>query len=158
MPNTSIRKVARLVIGLMIILAIVEPLVGVIANPGWIDSIFADVLAVNSESFLHVGDEMAKSAEAQAQVVWARGMENDIALVLTLIEGIDDAAVALVNRGPPEDEWRVEVTLWRRHGVSEAPEWRAQKEGEVGRLVRRLLHPLSVDAVEVTWEDVAQHL
>lgn len=150
LPNTSVRKVARLVIGLAIILAIIDPLVSLVANPGWIDSLFADAFFVDGEPYVRAGAEIAQSAQHRAESVWVMSMGKEVAVVLTLIEGIHDAAVA-IDGGEEPQRWRVDVTLWGSETLHLDPHWRQQREIEVDRLVRKLMDPLSVDDVRVSW-------
>lgn len=154
LPNTPVRKAVRFVIGLVVLLAIVEPLVGLVSEPRWIDSLFEHVAVSGPADPIAVGRSLAERAEAAATRLWADDLGRGLGLALTLLDGVADAAVTL-EPATGIERWRVEVRLVADEGLAGDGAARARKEAEVERFVRRWLEPARVDQLRVTWMESA---
>lgn len=154
LPNAPVRKAVRFVIGLVVLLAVVEPFVGLLSEPRWIDSLFEQVVVSGPADPIAVGRSMAERAEAAATRLWAGDLARGLALALTLLDGVADAAVTL-DPARGAERWQVEVRLTADETLAGDAAARTRKEAEVERFVRRWMAPAQVDSMSVTWIESA---
>lgn len=149
LPDRPVRKAARLVIGLVIISAFVEPLVGMVADPAGLERLFDQTPVALSDTYLRAGARIQEEARKAAEVAGFDRVSRDVALLLTLVDGVDDAVVHM-RRAPPAGV-HVEVQVWPTQPIG--PEALATKEAELSRLVRRAADPMPVDTLRIVWMD-----
>lgn len=154
LPNSSVRKTTRLFIGLIVILSIIDPLVGMMANPHWLDGLYLEVFSAEGDAYVEAGTEMATRVTTQAEQIWMGQVGQQVSVFLSLIDGIFDANVALLpvaGDGP----WNAEVTVWSADSVLKDEGLRAEKEWEITNLIDKMLQPRGVAQVRFAWHEAA---
>lgn len=102
LPDSDVRKVVRLLVGLVIILAVVEPIAVFVEDGDWLERVTLQALIDDGREHLQAGEELARSFQEQAKEVWQRGAEHEIATMILLIDGIEDAEVRVYGKSPGE--------------------------------------------------------
>lgn len=152
LPDNDLRKVARLVIGLVLILAVIEPVVGWLNGAELLrqlDGGGAAGLLPSGEPHVRRGEELVATAVARVQGEWLAQTERELAALAGLVPGVTQADVTILLAGQGIDG--VEVRLAAAgpssdEGVDEAV------EGRVRRLIEGLLPGLSGERIRIVWE------
>lgn len=153
LPDNDLRKVARLSIGLVLILAVVEPVVGWLDGSGgmaWIERAVGSIgTAPSGEPYVRRGQELAATAWSRVQEDWRIQAERELATFVSLVPGVKDARVTIVAG---EDRIKeVEVRLAPASSDADLEEL-AAVEGHVRRLVGGLLLGDSASQTRIVWE------
>ena len=150
LPRGELRNAVRLVVGLVLIVAVVEPAAGWIARGDlpWGGNGWSWGVAVPGSDPAQRGSEVAAAALAEVEAAWRRQSERELAALFALIPGVEDAEVALfVEAGRVSG---VAVTLVPEPGEDSA-EGRRGAEERARRLAAGLLPGVPPGAVAIAW-------
>jgi stage III sporulation protein AF len=114
LPAGDLRRYVKMVLGLMVVLAVVDPLVRVIQGSDWME-VALGPLAVGApaENAVAAGIRLTQAAMSQAESDVRADTEEQMAALLLALEGVAEAQVELAH-GPPL------VKVWAEHGTDTA--------------------------------------
>src|SRR5690606_12852599 len=104
LPRGELRNAVRLVVGLVLIVAVVEPAAGWIARGDlpWGGNGWSWGVAVPGGAPAHRGSALAATALAEVEAAWRRQSERELAALLALIPGVARAGLRLAVNGGEE--------------------------------------------------------
>lgn len=155
LPAGDVRKTARLVVGLVVILAVIEPAIGWILDgagaPAWRGSPDLSPLLAGRE-YAEEGARIAGAALAGVEEAWRVQAQRELAAFLGLIPGVSRAGVELLL-----DEGRI---LWVQARLApEAGESgtasRDTIEDRARRLIQGILPGVPLAGIEIVWDEAA---
>ena len=152
LPSGDVRKAVRLLAGLVVMLAVVEPFSGWVADPlGGLAPAGPARPAADAGAYIKAGEELAEAGAARALALWKSQAERELGAMLGLVEGVRwaDASVHL-DEGSGAHKVSVRLRL-EPEFEGEAGEERAVSR--VKGFVARLFPYLEAEAVDV-WIDV----
>lgn len=136
LPHGELRRYVKMILGLVVLVAMMEPLFHMVQGDEWINALLAPATMVSSElgSPVAVGTAMAKTAINDAATLAQLDLEDTIAALLLTMEGVEDAQVRFLGT-------RSEVKLVIRSGAS------ADIQSRTARMVAGIakLNPADVD-------------
>lgn len=153
LPSGEVRKAVRLVAGLVVMLAVVEPLAGWVTGPaaGWLDA-FAMRTAIDGAAYIEAGEALARESAGQARELWKSQAERELGAMLGLVEGVRRAEVA-IDLDERLGARGVSVRVWAEPGPSAG----AGAERVISRVkgfLAQLFPQLGTEAVDVRIEEV----
>lgn len=152
LPSGEVRKAVRLVVGLVVMLAVVEPFTGWVADPdGGLVEAVAERLVDDATPFINAGTELAEGGFEQARTLWKSQAERELGALLGLVDGVQQARVA-VSQGDRFGAGRLLVLLSIEPGVTGEAE-RERVISRVKSFVIQLFPHLGTEAVDVRVED-----
>lgn len=141
LPSNSARGAVRLVVGLVVILAIVEPVVRWIGDPGSIDRLTQSVMVEDGSRYIEAGVRLTEESAIGASAAWARNLERQLAAVSALVAGVRDVSVEVKLDGA--DVTGVEVNLKTDEGAWE------RGSASVHRLIESFLPGIDKSAIVI---------
>lgn len=152
LPNSGERQAARLAIGLVIVLALLEPLGGWIAGAGNAARWQLETYFPSGEEYIKAGAAVADRSRARAEQMERERSQGQLAALLTLIDGVRDAQVHI--GGASSDRVRIIITGVESESVAASGESRTEStkeriEAEVRAFARRMLPQVS--QIEIEW-------
>lgn len=150
LPDNDLRKAARLVIGLVLIVAVIEPAVAWLDGAAFLDDSAAASAGWLSSGEAHIrrGQELAEEAMALAQAEWLARAERELAALAALVPGVEEAEVSLwMGDGGVE---AVDVRLRPAEGSGDPGAQRVAEE-RVRRLVEAFWPSVDWGRVSVVW-------
>jgi len=155
LPSGELRKTVRLVVGLVIILAVIEPAVDWIAGgTGSLDweSVTRPAAPVSGGRYVEEGERLAGEAMAGVETAWRAQAERELAAFLNLIPEVQQASVELFLGQGRVQRVRLRLALDVPDGEEAA---RTGVEERARRLVEGLLPEVNAERVEIVWESAS---
>lgn len=152
LPDNDLRKTARLVIGLVFVLAVIEPMVA------WLDGAWLLDEAVGAgaggwfssgESYVREGERLAADVLARAQDEWRLQAERELAALIALVPGVKEVEVT-VSMGDGEVS-EVGVRLIPAVGRGDETTIGHDADGQVRRLIQAFLPGVTGERIRVAW-------
>lgn len=109
LPNNSVRGAVRLVTGLVVILAVVEPVVRWAGDPGAIDRLYQSVMAEDGRHYVEAGVRLTEESALAASAAWTRDLERQLAAVAALVAGVREVDVIVQTGAGGVSEVRVSL-------------------------------------------------
>ncbi|GBG55038.1 stage III sporulation protein AF [Sporomusaceae bacterium FL31] len=124
LPSSSMQRFIRVIIGLLITLAILNPVLDVIQNRWSTAQIPAlSTNTANSQSVMNNANKVAGDREQLAFDTYKKELARQIRATTTAIEGIADAQVAVELENPQQGKFNGKVralTIYVKPGVNNA--------------------------------------
>lgn len=150
LPDNDLRKAVRLVVGLVLIVAVVEPAVAwldgasFLEDPAWAGA----VRLPSGEAHIRRGQELAAEALVLAQDEWRFRAERELAALAALVPGVEAAEVT-VRAGEGGIE-AVDLRL-RAEPQVDGPGAQEDVEGRVRRIIEAFLAGADPERINVVW-------
>lgn len=148
LPSGDVRKAVRLLAGLVVMLAVVEPFTGWVTDPaGGLMPAGPLRPGADAGAYIKAGEELAEAGAARALALWKNQVERELGAMLGLVEGVRraDASVHFDERLGAQ---KVSIRL----GLEPDLEGESGKERVVSRVkgfVAQLFPYLNAEAVDV---------
>lgn len=152
LPASEIRKTARLVIGLVIILALVEPavewLAGGAASWQW-DERSGAAASLAGARYIEEGQRLREASLSGVEAAWRDQAERELAAFLSLVPGVDGAGVELEMGDGRVRRVAVRLVAGELDGGEAG---RRAAEERVRRLAGAMLAGAGQAEVEIVWD------
>ena len=87
LPSSSVRGAVRLVAGLVVILAVVDPVVRWLGDPSAIERLAGSLLADDGRRYVEAGVRLAEEEARSASRAWAESLERQLEAMAALVAG-----------------------------------------------------------------------
>lgn len=151
LPAGEVRRAVRLVVGLVVMLAVVEPLAGWVVDPvgGLVDAL-TERLVDDATPFIRAGTELAQGGADKAEALWKSRTERELGALLGLVEGVRHAEATVSGERSGTGGLQVRLSI--------EPEVAAEEERErvisrVKRFLSELFPHLGTEGIDVRVED-----
>lgn len=99
LPNNSARGAVRLVVGLVVILAIVEPVVRWVGDPAIFDRMTQSILADDGARYIEAGVTLSERSARDAAAAWEARLERQLEAMAALVDGVREVSVDVRTGG-----------------------------------------------------------